>query len=391
MNRSGQPSGDKSSGDKSSGKELSSGDERIADWCDDRLPPRELSRFEAELRVNVRLRTEAEAYRRMVGEVRASLTGGDEPVDLTGRVLVAIQQGAAKKSPIRSQHWSRPAVLSSAMVAAAAWLLLALLGRLQPNDGASDGGKQLAQAKSKMAASSAANGAEKAIARAAPLKDSAPLLLPDGFRDRRGAVPLVQSSVIPQVTLLRPAVAQSADHAKNSDRGKAVQVPFDPARIAGPLRVQALAGVPITVGEADKGYALGSAAESGMAWLLEGTQAELEAFLAQLGELARERGFECRNDEAEPASVAVMESLPELIEQGGKLVEQGSKLVEQGGKLVEQGGKQRDSKDDKAQTLPPGGESGTAAQALPRGSASAGEPRHRLVLVVRDQPPATGK
>lgn len=384
MNRSGQPSGDKSSGDKSSGKELSSGDERIADWCDDRLPPRELSRFEAELRVNVRLRTEAEAYRRMVGEVRASLTGGDEPVDLTGRVLVAIQQGAAKKSPIRSQHWSRPAVLSSAMVAAAAWLLLALLGRLQPNDGASDGGKQLAQAKSKMAASSAANGAEKAIARAAPLKDSAPLLLPDGFRDRRGAVPLVQSSVIPQVTLLRPAVAQSADHAKNSDRGKAVQVPFDPARIAGPLRVQALAGVPITVGEADKGYALGSAAESGMAWLLEGTQAELEAFLAQLGELARERGFECRNDEAEPASVAVMESLPELIEQGGKLVEQGSKLVEQGGK-------QRDSKDDKAQTLPPGGESGTAAQALPRGSASAGEPRHRLVLVVRDQPPATGK
>ncbi|MCY2956438.1 MAG: hypothetical protein NT107_05300 [Planctomycetota bacterium] len=384
MNRSGQPSGDKSSGDKSSGKELSSGDERIADWCDDRLPPRELSRFEAELRVNVRLRTEAEAYRRMVGEVRASLTGGDEPVDLTGRVLVAIQQGAAKKSPIRSQHWSRPAVLSSAMVAAAAWLLLALLGRLQPNDGASDGGKQLAQAKSKMAASSAANGAEKAIARAAPLKDSAPLLLPDGFRDRRGAVPLVQSSVIPQVTLLRPAVAQSADHAKNSDRGKAVQVPFDPARIAGPLRVQALAGVPITVGEADKGYALGSAAESGMAWLLEGTQAELEAFLAQLGELARERGFECRNDEAEPASVAVMESLPELIEQGGKLVEQGSKLVEQGGK-------QRDSKDDKAQTLPPGGGSGTAAQALPRGSASAGEPRHRLVLVVRDQPPATGK
>lgn len=377
MNRSGQPSGDKSSGDKSSGKELSSGDERIADWCDDRLPPRELSRFEAELRVNVRLRTEAEAYRRMVGEVRASLTGGDEPVDLTGRVLVAIQQGAAKKSPIRSQHWSRPAVLSSAMVAAAAWLLLALLGRLQPNDGASDGGKQLAQAKSKMAASSAANGAEKAIARAAPLKDSAPLLLPDGFRDRRGAVPLVQSSVIPQVTLLRPAVAQSADHAKNSDRGKAVQVPFDPARIAGPLRVQALAGVPITVGEADKGYALGSAAESGMAWLLEGTQAELEAFLAQLGELARERGFECRNDEAEPASVAVMESLPELVEQGSK--------------LVEQGGKQRDSKDDKAQTLPPGGGSGTAAQALPRGSASAGEPRHRLVLVVRDQPPATGK
>ncbi|MSR37760.1 MAG: hypothetical protein EXS02_02810 [Planctomycetes bacterium] len=377
MNRSGQPSGDKSSGDKSSGKELSSGDERIADWCDDRLPPRELSRFEAELRVNVRLRTEAEAYRRMVGEVRASLTGGDEPVDLTGRVLVAIQQGAAKKSPIRSQHWSRPAVLSSAMVAAAAWLLLALLGRLQPNDGASDGGKQLAQAKSKMAASSAANGAEKAIARAAPLKDSAPLLLPDGFRDRRGAVLLVQSSVIPQVTLLRPAVALSADHAKNSDRSKAVQVPFDPARIAGPLRVQALAGVPITVGEADKGYALGSAAESGMAWLLEGTQAELEAFLAQLGELARERGFECRNDEAEPASVAVMESLPELIEQGGK--------------LIEQGGKQRDSKDDKAQTLPPGGESGTAAQALPTGSASAGEPRHRLVLVVRDQPPATGK
>lgn len=377
MNRSGQPSGDKSSGDKSSGKELSSGDERIADWCDDRLPPRERSRFEAELRVNLRLRTEAEAYRRMVGEVRASLTGGDEPVDLTGRVLVAIQQGAAKKSPIRSQHWSRPALLSSAMVAAAAWLLLALLGRLQPNDGASDGGKQLAQAKSKMAASSAADGAEKAIARAAPLKDSAPLLLPDGFRDRRGAVPLVQSSVIPQVTLLRPAVALSADHAKNSDRSKAVQVPFDPARIAGPLRVQALAGVPITVGEADKGYALGSAAESGMAWLLEGTQAELEAFLAQLGELARERGFECRNDEAEPASVAVMESLPELIEQGGK--------------LVEQGGKQRDSKDDKAQTLQPGGGSGTAAQALPTGSASAGEPRHRLVLVVRDQPPATGK
>lgn len=52
-------------------------DERFADWVDGRLDDVQRDRFEAELRVNSELRTAAEAYRRTVFAVRASLRDGD--------------------------------------------------------------------------------------------------------------------------------------------------------------------------------------------------------------------------------------------------------------------------------------------------------------------------
>ena len=66
-------------------------DERIADWVDGRLPPRDLERLEAEFRVNASLRGAAEEYRRSVEHVRRALAKPEPPVDLADRVLEKIQ------------------------------------------------------------------------------------------------------------------------------------------------------------------------------------------------------------------------------------------------------------------------------------------------------------
>ncbi len=69
------------------------GDERLADWVDGRMTPRELERFEAEMRVNPALRAAAEEYRQTVSAVQTALRSGLPKVDLAAAVLAALANG----------------------------------------------------------------------------------------------------------------------------------------------------------------------------------------------------------------------------------------------------------------------------------------------------------
>lgn len=69
-------------------------DDRICDYVDGCLSPRELDRFEAELRVSDRLRAQLEAYRETVADVREALNAPIVQVDLADRVMAAIASGA---------------------------------------------------------------------------------------------------------------------------------------------------------------------------------------------------------------------------------------------------------------------------------------------------------
>lgn len=48
-------------------------DDRLADWVDGRMTPRERDHFVAELRVNAQLRQDLADYERTVGVLRAAL------------------------------------------------------------------------------------------------------------------------------------------------------------------------------------------------------------------------------------------------------------------------------------------------------------------------------
>ena len=68
----------------------SPGDERLADWLDGRMTPRELERFEAEMRVSKPLREKAEAYRKTALAVKDAFSVGGPKIDLADAVLARI-------------------------------------------------------------------------------------------------------------------------------------------------------------------------------------------------------------------------------------------------------------------------------------------------------------
>jgi hypothetical protein len=99
-------------------------DERLADWVDGCMSPRDRDRFEAELRVNAQLRADLEEYERTVATVRAALQAPTRRVDLADRVLAAIAAGGSAAVPHRRRS---PRTLLLSLVAAAALLAVAVL------------------------------------------------------------------------------------------------------------------------------------------------------------------------------------------------------------------------------------------------------------------------
>jgi hypothetical protein len=101
-------------------------DDRIADWVDECMAPRERERFTAELRVNPKLRADLAAYERTVAAVRAALQAPTSPRPLADRVLAAIDAAArepqAAPARRRWQPWVLSAVSAAALLVLAVWL-----------------------------------------------------------------------------------------------------------------------------------------------------------------------------------------------------------------------------------------------------------------------------
>ncbi len=102
-------------------------DERIADWVDGRLSPRDQERLEAEFRVNSKLRQQAEEYRETVERVRRALAEPGQPVNLVDRVMEQVQLDRARPGLGNALPF-----LASFAAAAAMILLFLALYRIEP-------------------------------------------------------------------------------------------------------------------------------------------------------------------------------------------------------------------------------------------------------------------
>ncbi len=105
-------------------------DDRLADWVDGRMTPRERERFAAELRVSAHLRDDLAEYERTVAAVRAALQAPIHPANLADRVMARIAADAAapeqaRVAPRAVRWWNHPVTWS--LASAAAVLLVALL------------------------------------------------------------------------------------------------------------------------------------------------------------------------------------------------------------------------------------------------------------------------
>lgn len=94
------------------------GDERLADWVDGTMSPKELERFEAELRVNKSLRERAEAYRTTVEAVQGALreaTAESEraPSGFADRFMAGLESGAAGAGPAGGVGAARPEAIDT--------------------------------------------------------------------------------------------------------------------------------------------------------------------------------------------------------------------------------------------------------------------------------------
>ncbi|MBL8733251.1 MAG: hypothetical protein JNN13_12850 [Planctomycetes bacterium] len=92
-------------------------DERFAEWVDGCMSGRDRERFEAELRVNARLRADLEAYERTVASVQAALRAPTTEVDFADRVLARLAATRAP-APILASPPRRPWLLAMVLVAA---------------------------------------------------------------------------------------------------------------------------------------------------------------------------------------------------------------------------------------------------------------------------------
>jgi hypothetical protein len=101
-------------------------DDRLADWVDGRMTPRERERFTAELRVNPQLRQDLEGYERTVAAVRAALQAPIVPTTIADRVLRKIAAAEVAPAPrtVRPRWSSLVWGLSAAaaLLAVAVWL-----------------------------------------------------------------------------------------------------------------------------------------------------------------------------------------------------------------------------------------------------------------------------
>lgn len=117
------------------------GDERFADWVDERMGERERERFVAELRVNAQLRADLAAYERTVAAVRAALQAPTRPVAMADRVRAALAAAPAAPAPTATDTPTLrllPRVLWSLGTAAAALLAALWLDAWSGSDRAPD-------------------------------------------------------------------------------------------------------------------------------------------------------------------------------------------------------------------------------------------------------------
>lgn len=102
-------------------------DDRLADWVDGRMAPRERERFVAELRVNPQLRQDLEDYERTVAAIRDALQAPIVRTSVADRVLAAIASGqaaapGARPMPLRWRSLSWSLAAAAALLAVAVWL-----------------------------------------------------------------------------------------------------------------------------------------------------------------------------------------------------------------------------------------------------------------------------
>lgn len=104
-------------------------DERLADWVDGRMTERERARFEGELRVNPKLRSDLAAYERTVAVLRDALQAPTQPTAVAQRVLARLAMPAnagAERVPVpRRPRGFGP--LAWSLLCAAALMAMALL------------------------------------------------------------------------------------------------------------------------------------------------------------------------------------------------------------------------------------------------------------------------
>ncbi|MEY4830700.1 MAG: hypothetical protein RLZZ562_2496 [Planctomycetota bacterium] len=313
-------------------------DERLADWVDEAMTPRERQRFEAELRVSKPLRDRLLAYEKTVRAVRNGLAQQDASMDVSASVMERIRAADGGSSPSNSLARSMPSLrLSdvpgawwrSALVAAAIVAVIAVLDRWEPRKERKE--QAVAEApeaampkleavtalreESELGAAKPDAGAvsEPALAARTPRRgvDAPRTMVPEvRFRltadadtklkakgDAAGAAP----------NSLEKAVEQTA--AANAGAGArygGADVLFgdlaSSVRAIGGLSVQTLAPVDASKAAADT-RVFSMAVSTPRTWLVTGTSAEVRAFLANLADAGSSAGYEVSNGEVAAAEV----------------------------------------------------------------------------------------
>jgi hypothetical protein len=309
------------------------GDERVCDWVDGTMTPRDKERFEAEMRVSKFVLSRAEAYRRTVVAVREGLSQDDGPVDVADAVLARIRGGVEKPvAPVDPTGPTLPRVPGawwrSALVAAAMLALIFVLDRWEPRATAVDTAR--AESPATLARP------DSRVTTEAPSAGSAGV--PSPALREQGAVVQAPRTMVPQVTLRRGAVTTPfadaapsqappaaerdvarADSGASADKATAKSEPkpkaetqADTGGVAeGPVR---FGGADVLFGDlADSVRAIGAVrlqalapAAEGQAqhsWVATGREADLRAFLADVSAAAAAFGYAVENGEARAAEV----------------------------------------------------------------------------------------
>ncbi|MGK0206014.1 MAG: anti-sigma factor RsiW, partial [Planctomycetota bacterium] len=98
-------------------------DERLADWVDETMSPRDRERFEAEMRVSPHLREQVADYEATVASIRDALNDETHETNLADRVMASLAQEATGAAKPKRSGW--PMVW--AVMSAAALLGIAVL------------------------------------------------------------------------------------------------------------------------------------------------------------------------------------------------------------------------------------------------------------------------
>ena len=313
-------------------------DERLADWVDGAMTPRERERFEAELRVSKSLRDRLAAYEKTVRAVRQGLAQQDAPLDVSASVMARIRaadRGSSPSSPLaRSLPTPRlsdvpGAWWRSASVAAAIVAVIVVLDRWEPRKKRTE--QAVAEApEAAMPKLEAVTALREESERGAAKPDAFELSEPapaapaprGGVDAPRTMVPEVRFRLASDADAKLKANGEAAGAAPKSTEQAVEQTAAANAgagaryggadvlfgdlassvRAIGGLSVQTLAPVDASKAAADAS-AFSLAVSTPRSWLVTGTSAEVRAFLANLADAGSAAGYEVSNGEVAAAEV----------------------------------------------------------------------------------------